>query len=266
MQNLGNILDKLVSVVLPVYNCERFIGQAIESILNQTYKNIELIVIDDGSNDNSLTIINSYSYDPRLIIVSRENKGLVYSLNEAIGLAKGQYIARMDSDDISMLDRLETQVDFFADNNDVAIVGSRTILIDEEGELIGKCHRPLSDEAIHSYLYYGSPLTHPSIMYNLHVLSKYDIKYRAEDYPAEDLGLFLRISSKNKIRNLKQPLLKYRITKSGISNTQKLKQNKKWDESAEINNVIKKLHKSCHTNSENKKYIFFMFMKKILGA
>lgn len=224
---LDGELNALVSVILPVYNCERFISLAIESILNQTYRNIELIIINDGSNDKTLDIVNGYSYDSRLKIVSRENRGLVYSLNEAIALASGEYIARMDADDISMPDRIEKQVAFLANNSDVAIVGSRTILIDEGGAQIGKCHRPLSDEGIRNHLYYGSPFAHPSIMYNLNVLSKEDLKYLTEDYPAEDLGLFLRISSKHKVCNLKQPLLKYRLTKSGISNTQNIKQRKK---------------------------------------
>jgi len=227
MPNLVSKLDLLVSVILPVYNCERFIGQAIESILNQTYKNIELIVIDDGSNDDSLKIINSYLYDSRLIVISRENKGLVYSLNEGIALANGKYIARMDADDISMLDRVEKQVGFFTKNHDVAIVGSRIILIDENSREVAKCHRPLSNPAIQSYFYYGSALAHPSIMYNLNVLSKNEIYYFPEDYPAEDLGLFLRISKQHKICNIRKPLLKYRLTEAGISNTNKKKQQDK---------------------------------------
>lgn len=228
--NLVSDYNNLVSVILPVYNCERFIGLAIESILNQTYSNIELIVVDDGSTDNSLKIINSYSYDPRLVVVSRENKGLVYSLNEAIGVASGKYIARMDADDISLPDRVEKQVDFLVKNQDVAIVGSRTILIDEDGIEIGKCKRPLSNSSVRSYFYYGSPLAHPSITYNLNILSKDEIEYLADDYPAEDLGLFLRISKKHKICNISKPLLKYRITESGISNSNKTRQQKKSNE------------------------------------
>ncbi|EOW9245400.1 glycosyltransferase family 2 protein [Vibrio cholerae] len=227
MPKVVNDTNDLVSVILPVYNCERFVGLAIESILNQTYKNIELIVIDDGSTDNSFKIVNSYSQDLRLVVLSRENKGLVYSLNEAIGIANGKYIARMDADDISMPCRIQKQVDFLVKNRDVAIVGSRTILIDEDGTQIGKCHRPLSNRTVRSYFYYGSPLAHPSIMYNLNLLSKDEIKYIADDYPAEDLGVFLRISKKHKICNIKQPLLKYRVTDSGISNTNRKKQEDK---------------------------------------
>lgn len=247
MPKLASESNALVSVILPVYNCERFIGQAIESILNQTYINIELIVINDGSNDDTLNIVDKYANDSRLIIVSRENRGLVYSLNEAIGLANGKYIARMDADDISMPDRIERQVDFLTTNNNVAIVGSRTILINEYGQQIGKCHKALSDGATQSHFYYGSPLAHPSVMYNLNILSKNEIKYSAEDYPAEDLGLFLRISRKYKIRNIKQPLLKYRITKSGISNTQKTKQQQK---SSQL--------RLCHFSSNKKQADFVL--------
>lgn len=222
-----NINNRLVSVILPVYNGEKYIAQSVDSILNQTYNNIELIIIDDGSNDNTLKIINSYSSDPRVIIITRENKGLVHSLNEAIDISRGRYIARMDADDIASVDRIEKQIDFLSNNIDVAIVGSRVILINENDDEIGRCYRPLSLDAIKCHFYYGSPLVHPTVVYNLNVLSKDKIKYCKDDYPAEDLGLFLRISKDFKIRNIKYPLLKYRITSTGISLSNNEKQRNK---------------------------------------
>lgn len=222
-----NINNSLVSVILPVYNGEKYIAQSVDSILNQTYNNIELIIVDDGSSDNTLKIINSYSSDPRVIIITRENKGLVHSLNEAIDISRGRYIARMDADDIASVDRIEKQIYFLNNNIDVAIVGSRVILINENDEEIGRCYRPLSLDAIKCHFYYGSPLVHPTVMYNLNILSKDKIKYCKDDYPAEDLGLFLRISKDFKIRNIKRPLLKYRITSTGISISNNEKQRNK---------------------------------------
>lgn len=222
-----NINNSLVSVILPVYNGEKYIAQSVDSILNQTYNNIELIIIDDGSSDNTLKIINSYLNDPRVIVITRKNKGLVQSLNEAIDISRGKYIARMDADDIAAVDRIEKQIDFLSNNIDVAVVGSRVILINENGDEIGYCYRPLTVDAIKCYFYYGSPLVHPSVVYNLNVLSKDKIKYYKDDYPAEDLGLFLRLSKEFKIRNIKSPLLRYRITSTGISISNNEKQKNK---------------------------------------
>ena len=102
----------LVSVILPVYNAQKYLEEAIESIINQTYTNFEFIIIDDGSGDNSLNIINKYQkQDSRILVITRENKGLVYTLNEGINQAKGKYIARMDADDISLSNRFEKQIE-----------------------------------------------------------------------------------------------------------------------------------------------------------
>ena len=118
--------NPLVSVVLSVYNAEKHIVEAIESILTQSYKNFEFIIIDDGSTDGSLEIIKSYD-DERIILISRENKGLIASLNEGIEQAKGKYIARMDADDISLSSRFEEQVTFMEMHEEVGICGTTII-------------------------------------------------------------------------------------------------------------------------------------------
>lgn len=106
----------LISVILPVYNAELYLKEAIESILKQTYKSFELIILNDGSSDNSLNIINSFK-DDRIILIDRENNGLVYTLNEGINMAKSKYIARMDADDISLSDRFEKQIKHMEENS-----------------------------------------------------------------------------------------------------------------------------------------------------
>ena len=117
-------VQPLVSILMPVYNCAPFLKSAIESILNQTYKNFELIVIDDGSTDTSLKVIKHYaSIDKRIRFVSRENKGLVDTINEMVKLAKGDYIARMDGDDISMPTRIEKQLNKIITESNVLLVG-----------------------------------------------------------------------------------------------------------------------------------------------
>jgi len=112
-----------VSVIMSVYNGEKFLSQAIESILSQTFIDFEFIIINDGSHDGSLDIIRSY-HDQRMKLISRENRGLISSLNEAISLANGQYLARMDADDVSLPERLARQVSFLDNHSEIAVCGT----------------------------------------------------------------------------------------------------------------------------------------------
>ncbi|HAS7841575.1 TPA: glycosyltransferase family 2 protein, partial [Vibrio cholerae] len=114
-----------ISVVMSVYNGEKYLGEAIDSILKQTFSDFEFIIINDGSTDKTLEIIKSYmKKDDRIVLVSRENKGLIVSLNEGLDLAKGQYIARMDADDISIKSRFEKQIEFLDSNPDIGVCGT----------------------------------------------------------------------------------------------------------------------------------------------
>lgn len=118
-------MNELISVILPVYNGEKYLKEAIESILNQTYTNFEFIIIDDGSKDSSLEIIKEYEKeDERIVAVSRENKGLIATLNEGIEKAKGKYIARMDQDDISLPNRFEEQLKIMENDKEIVVCGS----------------------------------------------------------------------------------------------------------------------------------------------
>src|SRR5258705_3382658 len=123
-----------VSVILPAYNCQKFICKAIESVLQQTFTDFELIIINDGSTDNTESIIHAYT-DPRIVYSKNsENKGLIYSLNSAISLAKGKYIARMDADDICLPERLALQKTFLDQHEDIAVVASTNEFINDNAE------------------------------------------------------------------------------------------------------------------------------------
>ncbi|MHA1713815.1 MAG: glycosyltransferase, partial [Candidatus Ranarchaeia archaeon] len=124
-----------VSVIMSVYNAEKHVKKAIDSILSQTFRDFEFIIINDGSTDRTSEILKSYA-DPRLIVVNQANRGVTQSLNKAIGMARGQYIARMDADDISLPQRLEMQVEFLEEHPEVGLVGTSVITIDEEGKTI----------------------------------------------------------------------------------------------------------------------------------
>jgi glycosyltransferase involved in cell wall biosynthesis len=207
--------NPLVSVILPVYNAETYIAEAIESILTQSYKNLELILINDGSTDRSLDIMQSYA-DIRIQIISRENRGLVASLNEGIMKAKGKYIARMDADDISLPKRFEEQVAFLEMYPEVGLCGTAVIIFGDK--IKGKIWRlPQSDNRIKSELLFSSALAHPTVMMRRELIEKYGLFYDPAFQHAEDFELWTRFAEYTDIANLPEPLLKYRVLENSVS-------------------------------------------------
>ncbi|URZ06307.1 glycosyltransferase [Clostridium felsineum] len=214
-----------VSILMPTYNSEDYLEESIESILNQTYRDFEFIIINDGSNDNSLDIINNYAdKDDRIVVVSRKNKGLVYSLNEGIALSKGEYIARMDSDDISIYNRIEKQVDILDNNKNVDILGTTVQVIgnitEQQKNIYNNAFSINFDASnIRDVFLTSCAIPHPSVMLRKEVIIKiggYSEKYAT----AEDYDLWLRALRKGyNISKMDEVLLKYRIhTKSKSAN------------------------------------------------
>lgn len=195
----------LVSVVLPAYNAELYLKEALDSILQQTFTNFELIILNDGSTDSTEDIILSYE-DSRIVYVkNQENLGLIGTLNKGISLAKGKYIARMDADDIALPKRLSKQISFLEANTQYGVVGAFAQIIDSKE--IYKV--PITNEAIKAFLYIDSPFIHPSVVIRKDLLSSnlYDHQYhRIEDYE-----LWVRLSAQTKFYNIPEILLKYRV-------------------------------------------------------
>jgi glycosyltransferase involved in cell wall biosynthesis len=199
-----------VSVILPAYNAVRYLRQAIDSILLQSYHDFELIVVDDASTDGTRAILNSYS-DPRIVRLNLDkNLGIVGALNAALVLAKGAYIARMDSDDIAMPDRLQRQASFLDTNPDTAIVGS---WIRGFGDVRRPyIHRyPLSNAYIQSIQYFENPFAHPSVMIQRIMLDQLEKGYSAEFPYVEDWELWSRLTKVGAGANIPEPLIQYRI-------------------------------------------------------
>lgn len=176
-----------ISVVLPVFNGGEYLREAIQSVLNQTYKNFELIIIDDGSTDNSLEIARlTQISDFRVRLITRENRGLVASLSEGISLARGKFIARMDADDLSIETRFEEQIKLLECGYDIC--GSNYHEIDESGQIIRSKHVPISDSEVLITLARTVPFAHGSVMFRKEAyvsqVRKYgDTKFfKAEDY------------------------------------------------------------------------------------
>jgi len=200
---------------MPVYNADKYLRDAIESILHQTYSNFDFIILDDGSTDNSLELIRSYN-DPRIRLVRHEeNRGLVATLNEGVNLAETDLIARMDADDISYPDRLEKQVAAFENNSELVLVGSDIDIIDDQGKLISYGPKPANSNAIKRILSVICPIAHPTVVFKKEAVLKsggYKNYFVAEDY-----DLWTRLAEDGELANIPVPLLKYRINTEGES-------------------------------------------------
>lgn len=196
--------DKLVSVIMPVYNADEHLREAIESILNQSYGNIEIIVVNDGSKDNGYTDSIIREYKSMVQYFYKENGGIADALNYAISKVNGDYIARMDQDDISLPDRIEKQVKFMETNTDVAVCGTRFYML-KDGGIENAEDYPISTEAISIALLFGNVLCHPSIMFRASAIKG---KWRySKDSIAEDYDLWLRMMHEEKMTNLPEKLL-----------------------------------------------------------
>lgn len=201
----------VVSVILPVWNGERFLSPAIESIRAQTLEAFELLLIDDGSTDGSLAIAEQHAAaDPRLRVIRREHYGLVHALNAGLEAARAPFVARMDSDDLAYPTRLAMQVAFLQQHPQCLVVGSNCDVIDEDGDPIGGVKFPRRHEAIRKSLLSGiNALAHPTVMMRKDPVIAAG-GYRADSFPCEDLDLWVRLSEAGELANLCETLLRYR--------------------------------------------------------
>lgn len=212
------IIKPLVSVIMPAYNAERYIAEAIQSILDQTYSRFELIIINDCSQDHTLDVVKRFALkDKRIKVFSNdENLKLSKSLNRGIRESRGKYIARMDADDVSLPTRLEEQVIYMEEHPDVGILGAPMNIVNEKGDLIGKREYLKKDADIRKKIFYFSPFCHPVIMLRKSVLNKsglYDHYYN----PAEDYDLYFRVGKYSKFANLSVPLINYRVIENSMT-------------------------------------------------
>lgn len=202
-----------VTVFMAVYNSAGYLKEAIESILSQTFTDFELLIINDGSTDNSVSIINEYS-DPRIRLVNNEtNKGLYYTRWRSIGEARGNLFAILDSDDVAMPNRLAVQHEYMMRNPDVAICGTGTALINSKGEITEVSSHLTGDQNVP--MIFQNVLTNSSVMMRTEIVRAIG-SYREFD-PAEDYDLALRIAEKYRIENLEEVLVKYRIHETNTS-------------------------------------------------
>ena len=229
-------MDKLVSVIMPVYNSERYLEDSIKSILNQTYKNFELIIINDGSSDSSEKIILSFRDKRIKYLKNKINQGLSSSLNTGLKVTTGEYIARMDSDDISHYDRLRKQVYFLEKNPDYGVVGSKYIILNEARiphELGGMDF--WTNEEIKLSLFSNNVFVHGETIYRSVLIKKNNLEYNSRYNPCEDYYLWIQMSDKTKFFIIDEPLYSYMINPLSMSGT-------RWIEMKEMIKKIAKEH------------------------
>ncbi len=204
----------LISVIMPAFNAELYIEEAVKSILNQTYINFELIIIDDCSIDDTYLKIKKFD-DPRIVLLQNDcNRGIVYCLNKAISIANGSFIARMDADDISHRNRLEYQFNCFMLNDRLVLCGSHYSVLYRD-RVIRQVFLPVLDEDIKKRMLFHNPICHPSVMFK-RILWDY-VKYKEENVGCEDYALWLDSSDSGEYYNIPLPLLFYRVHSDNIS-------------------------------------------------
>jgi glycosyltransferase involved in cell wall biosynthesis len=218
MTHLSDHAD-LISVLMPVHNAEPYLAEAVESVLSQTHRHLELIAVDDGSADGSLGVLRRYAErDGRVRLVSRPNTGYSVALNEALGLAEGGLLARMDADDVAAPERLERQAAYLAAHPECVAVGCRVLLVDQAGEPLIEPTVETDHEGILRELFkgHGGVIPHPGLMARASAVRALG-GYRVEFEPAEDLDLYLRLADVGRLANLPEVLLKYRQHDRSVS-------------------------------------------------
>lgn len=208
-------IPPLVSVIMPAYNCEAYVADALQSIIDQTYENLEIIIVDDHSTDNTWSIISEIAEKDKRIkpFRNKENLKIVGTMNFAIKESTGKYLARMDADDIRSLDSIEKQVDVLEKNDTIVIVGGASQICDENMNVLNERRYSLVDKDIRAKLFRYSPYTHGSIVMRADALE--DEPYRLNW--AEDYDLYFRLGNRGQFANLNEVVYKLRTHPGSVS-------------------------------------------------
>lgn len=236
-----------VSVVMSVYNGEKYLREAIDSILEQAFRDLEFVIVDDGSTDSTWAILASYN-DPRIVLLrNEENIGLTRSLNKGLAVARGEYIARMDADDTSLPERLEKQVAYLDAHPGVGLIGTWVEIIGERGERLSVLRRPVAPLFVKWSLLFDNCLIHSTVMYRRALVEKLG-GYDLLSFYAQDYELWSLMSFETQIAVLPEILVRWRSHSAGIS-AQKLTRQKAF--ASEISaRTIRRLLKNDDIDAE----------------
>lgn len=220
------MIKKIIDVIIPVYNAEKYIGKTIDSILNQTYQNFNIIIVDDASEDDSMKIVHSFD-DSRIYVYKNDiNRGIAYSRNRAIDMCRNSYIAILDHDDIALPYRLEHEISFLEKNLEVDIVGGHTRRIDKDGNDMNKQWSVyLNPNFIKAYLLLGNTIVNTSVMMRTKFINEHHIRYKENQFGAEDYRFWVEcMLAGAKICNLDEVLVYWRNGHNNV--TQKMSEQK----------------------------------------
>ena len=210
-----------ISVLMPVYNAEKYLAEAIQSILDQSYRNFELLIIEDGSTDCSAKIAAEFERcDARIRLIRQsENQGLVTALNLGLDLAQGEYIARMDADDISLPERLEKQVEYMQAHPEIGVLGGKIQYMNEDGQLATIPLTFYGDINIRWNLLFTNPFSHPAVMMRKAIIERYRLRYDPRATHVEDYEFWGRFLLVAKGENFPDVLLHYRLHPGSVGDT-----------------------------------------------
>ncbi|MBN1841350.1 MAG: glycosyltransferase [Deltaproteobacteria bacterium] len=203
--------EPMVSVLMSVYDGERYLRDSVESMLNQTFADFEFVIVNDSSTDASRAILESYDDSRILLLHNQKNRGLTYSLNRGLAAAKSEYVARMDADDISVPQRLEKQVSFLRAHPEIGILGCSCDNIDSEGRRVGSSTMPETDLAVRWVSLLGNPFIHSTVMIRRGILVSNGLKYDETFETAQDYDLWTRMLQHTRGANLGERLIRYRL-------------------------------------------------------
>ena len=248
----------MVTVIMPVYNAAEFVKKAIVSILNQNFKDWELLIVDDGSTDDTVNQCKvAIGNDKRIKIIQKKiHSGIINSLNIGIKIARGRYIARQDADDESMPKRLSYQVDFLEKNQNYGLVGSLFIVQTKQRKIIKIPGLPLDDYEIKLSLKFFNPFTHGAVMIRKKILEENQLSYNKKDKHCEDYGLWIRLSKYTKFKIISKPLYIWTFSKTGITASNLFSMTNKRKKIAERYKPVVKLKKlmSLRSKYQNTKW------------
>lgn len=206
-----------ISVVMPVYNAEATLDEAVTSILEQTFRDFEFIIINDGSTDSTASILKRYErVDPRIQIQHQNNQGVISALNRGCRLARGEYIARMDADDISLPQRFEKQLQYIETHREIGILGTWIERLRSDGSVLGTWRPPTNPKVLKWTHFFGVCVWHPTVLMRREIMEKVNF-YRTEALFADDRDLWLRASAITEFGNVPEVLFQYKVWEGSVS-------------------------------------------------
>jgi glycosyltransferase involved in cell wall biosynthesis len=212
-----------ISVIVAAYNCEAYIQSCVRSITTQSFKSFELIICEDGSSDRTWKILNDLAQDdPRIrLLQNPENRGLPSSLNACIEASRGNYIARLDADDVALPDRLEVQYRLMTSDSGLVLTGSNVLHVDPHQKTLGRSEVLLRDGDLRAQSFFQNPFVHPTAMFRRDVVLREALRYRPAFETTQDWDLWIRLMQFGRIANIPNILVHQMVHDASISKTKR---------------------------------------------